>query len=186
DSLRLQQVLTNLTGNAVKFTERGEIVLSLKLLAMSESSVEIEFSVRDSGIGIAQEHIEQIFEGFSQAETSTARRFGGTGLGLAISRRLVQLMGGELKVESEPGVGSRFFFSLSFQRSATEAIVKDRYATLSINGMTRDQPLRVLVVDDNDAAREVMRSMVQGLGWQCDVLDSGREALAQLERCVDL
>src|ERR1700722_19372192 len=159
DSLRLQQVLTNLTGNAVKFTERGEIVLSLKPLAMSESTVEIEFSVRDTGIGIAQEHIEHIFDGFSQAETSTARRFGGTGLGLAISRRLVELMGGELKVESEPGVGSRFFFSLSFQRSASEAIVKDRYATLSNNGMTRDQPLRVLVVDDNDAAREVMQSM---------------------------
>ncbi len=186
DSLRLQQVLTNLTGNAVKFTERGEIVLSLKPLAMSESTVNIEFAVRDTGIGIAPEHIEHIFDGFSQAETSTARRFGGTGLGLAISRRLVQLMGGELKVESEPGIGSRFFFSLAFQRSASEAIVKDRYATLSINGMTQDQPLRVLVVDDNDAAREVMQSMIEGLGWQCDVLDSGREALAQLERCVDL
>jgi PAS domain S-box-containing protein len=186
DSLRLQQVLTNLTGNAVKFTERGEIVLALKPIAMSETTVEIEFSVRDTGIGIAEENMQHIFEGFSQAETSTARRFGGTGLGLAISRRLVQLMGGELKVESTLGVGSRFFFSLAFQRSATEAVVKDRYAALSIHGMTRDQPLRVLVVDDNQAAREVMQSMIVGLGWQCDVLDSGREALARLERCVEL
>jgi len=186
DSLRLQQVLTNLTSNAVKFTEQGEIVLSLKPIRMSESTVDIEFSVRDSGIGIAPENMQHIFEGFSQAETSTARRFGGTGLGLAISRRLVQLMGGELKLESELGVGSRFFFSLSFQRSATDAVVKDRYAALANHGMTRDQPLRVLVVDDNQAAREVMQSMVEALGWHCDVLDSGREALVRLERCVEL
>jgi signal transduction histidine kinase/DNA-binding response OmpR family regulator/CHASE3 domain sensor protein len=186
DSLRLQQVLTNLAGNAVKFTERGEVVLSLKLIGMSESTVDIEFSVRDTGIGIAQENMQRIFEGFSQAENSTARRFGGTGLGLAISRQLVHLMGGELKLESELGAGSRFFFTLSFQRSATQAVMKDRYATLSIQGMTRDQPLRVLVVDDNVAAREVMRSIIEGLGWQCDILDSGREALARLQRCVDL
>jgi signal transduction histidine kinase/CheY-like chemotaxis protein len=186
DSLRLQQVLTNLTANAVKFTERGEVVLSLKLIAMSESTVDIEFSVHDSGIGIAQENIQRIFEGFSQAEASTARRFGGTGLGLAISRQLVQLMGGELQLESELGVGSRFFFSLSFQRSATQVVMKDRFTALSIHGMTRDKPLRVLVVDDNEAARDVMQSIIEGLGWQCDILDSGHEALARLERCVEL
>ncbi len=97
DSLRLQQVLINLAGNAVKFTQAGEIVVSLKMIAMSKSTIEIEFAVRDTGIGIAPEHLNDIFEGFSQAESSTARRFGGTGLGLAISRRLVKLMGGELQ-----------------------------------------------------------------------------------------
>jgi signal transduction histidine kinase/DNA-binding response OmpR family regulator len=186
DSLRLQQVLTNLIGNAAKFTERGEIVLALKLIRMDESTVEIEFSVRDTGIGISEVNRQQIFQGFSQAENSTARRFGGTGLGLAISARLVQLMGGDLRVDSEPGFGSRFFFSLLFARAANASVLKDKYATLSIAAMTRDRPLRVLVVDDNQSARDVMRAMIEALGWYCDTLSSGRQALAALRRSVDL
>ena len=186
DSLRLQQVLTNLIGNAAKFTDRGEIVLSLQMIRMSESTVEVEFSVRDTGIGISEVNRQQIFEGFAQAENSTARRFGGTGLGLAISARLVQLMGGDLRVESEPGLGSRFFFSLLFARSADASVLKDKYAALSIAGMTRDRSLRVLVVDDNRSARDVMTAMIEALGWHCDTLASGREALAALQRSVDL
>ncbi len=186
DSLRLQQVLTNLIGNAAKFTERGEIALALKMIRMDESTVEIEFSVRDTGIGISEVNRQQIFEGFAQAENSTARRFGGTGLGLAISTRLVKLMGGALRVDSEPGLGSRFFFLLQFARSANASVLKDKYAALSIPGMTRDRPLRVLVVDDNQSARDVMTAMIEALGWHCDTLTSGREALAALQRRVDL
>jgi signal transduction histidine kinase/DNA-binding response OmpR family regulator/CHASE3 domain sensor protein len=185
DSLRLQQVLTNLIGNAAKFTQRGEIVLSLKMLELSDAAVEVEFSVRDSGIGISEHNRLQIFEAFSQAETSTARRFGGTGLGLAISARLVQLMGGALQVQSEPGVGSRFFFALSFARSANGVAMKDRFAALALPGMTRDQPLRVLVVDDNLSAREVMKAMIEALGWHCDMLTSGRDALSALQHSVE-
>jgi len=181
DSLRLQQVLINLTANAVKFTEKGEIVVSLKMLRIDDSTVEVQFAVRDTGIGIAPEHRQSIFQGFSQGEASTARRFGGTGLGLAISRRLVALMGGDLQVESELGAGSRFFFQLTFERAERQALLQDKYAALSLPGVTRDHPLRVLVVDDNESARDVLKTMILALGWHCDTLSSGREALAVLQ-----
>ena len=186
DSLRLQQVLINLIGNAVKFTEQGEIVVALKMIGNSEATVDIEFSVRDSGIGIAPEHMEHLFKSFSQAESSTARRFGGTGLGLAISQRLVSMMGGDLKVESEPGSGSRFFFRASFQRAEKETVLLDKYAALALPGVTRNDSLRMLVVDDNDSAREVLKAMIEAFGWQCDALGSGAEALASLQRSTKL
>ena len=113
DSLRLQQVLINLGNNAVKFTERGVVVLSVRVLHQQEDHIRLEFAVSDTGIGIALEHQAQIFSGFNQAEASTTRRFGGTGLGLAISQRLVKLMGGELRLDSTTNVGSRFHFRLS-------------------------------------------------------------------------
>jgi two-component system sensor histidine kinase/response regulator len=181
DSLRLQQVLINLTANAVKFTQKGEIVVSLKLVRIDDSAVEVQFAVRDSGIGIAPEHMQTIFQGFSQGESSTARRYGGTGLGLAISRRLVALMGGDLQVQSEVGTGSRFFFQLTFERAERQAVLQDKYAALSLPGVTREHPLRVLVVDDNESAREVLKAMILALGWHCDTRSSGREALAVLQ-----
>ena len=184
DSLRLQQVLINLSGNSAKFTEAGEIVISLKMIAMSKSTVEIEFAVRDTGIGIAPEHLTDIFEGFSQAESSTARRFGGTGLGLAISRRLVKLMGGELTVQSELGVGSRFSFTLSFGRSAAQWIQPNRLLAASVPGMAAGRQLHALVVDDNESTREVLHSMVSAMGWHCDTVDGGREALLMLQQNV--
>jgi len=113
DALRLQQVLLNLAGNAIKFTERGEVVVRLRQVAMAAGEVGVEFSVCDTGIGIAPEHQRHIFDGFAQAEASTTRRFGGTGLGLAICRRLVQLMGGEITLDSAPGRGSCFAFTLA-------------------------------------------------------------------------
>ena len=182
DTLRLQQILINLSGNAVKFTETGEIVVSLKMIAMHKSTIEIEFAVRDTGIGIATEHLNDIFEGFSQAESSTARRFGGTGLGLAISRRLVKLMGGELKVQSELGVGSRFSFTLSFERSATQRLQSNRFPAASLPGMAAGKQLQALVVDDNESTREVLHSMISAIGWHCDTVDSGRHALLMLQQ----
>jgi PAS domain S-box-containing protein len=182
DSLRLQQVLINLTGNAVKFTEAGEIVVSLKLVRMDDTSVVIEFSVRDTGIGIGPEHLGDIFKGFSQGETSTARRFGGTGLGLAISTRLVELMGATLQVESTVGVGSRFFFSMPFKRTEVHGTLMDERAATPISGMTANQILRVLVVDDNESTRQVLRAMIEALGWQADAVDSGARALTAMQQ----
>jgi len=182
DSLRLQQVLINLSGNAVKFTESGEVVISLKMIAMNNSTIEIEFAVRDTGIGIAPEHLEDIFEGFSQAESSTARRFGGTGLGLAISRRLVKLMGGELKVQSELGAGSRFSFTLSFERSATQRTTPNRFTPASMPCVPAGKQCHALVVDDNESTREVLHSMISAVGWHCDTVDGGRQALQMLEQ----
>ena len=114
DPLRLGQVLINLTNNAVKFTEHGEIVVSTEVVNMAEKAVEIRFAVRDSGIGLTEEQRSKLFESFSQADTSTTRKYGGTGLGLAISKRLVEMMGGKIGVESTPGVGSTFFFTAVF------------------------------------------------------------------------
>ena len=114
DPLRLGQVLINLSNNAVKFTERGEIVVSTELVSRGERTVEIKFAVKDTGIGLTEEQKAKLFTSFSQADTSTTRKFGGTGLGLAISKRLVELMGGRIWVESAPGQGSTFCFTAAF------------------------------------------------------------------------
>ena len=176
DDLRLRQVLLNLTGNAIKFTEQGEVVLAIRLLAREGNVVELEFSVRDSGIGIPAEKIEQIFEGFSQADTSTSRRFGGTGLGLAISRRLVALMGGELQVESVLGQGSRFHFSVRFEVSPGDVSNLPGAVAPAL------AHLRVLIVDDNAVSRQVLQGMATMMGWQSDSFASGEAAIAQLAR----
>jgi signal transduction histidine kinase/DNA-binding response OmpR family regulator len=179
DSLRLQQVLINLAGNAVKFTERGTIVVSLKLAEEDDTRIVVDFAVNDTGIGISREHLQQIFVGFSQGEASTTRRFGGTGLGLAISKRLVELMGGELKVESEVHKGSRFHFSLPFERAAAEGSIQDKYDKVALPGVARN--LRTLVVDDSDMARTVLRCMIEALGWHCETADSGYQAMRAIQ-----
>jgi len=168
DSMRLRQVLLNLAGNALKFTERGEVVLGLKLLGEEQGRVRLGFEVSDSGIGIPPDKLEQIFSGFSQAEQSTSRRYGGTGLGLAISRRLVALMGGELRVDSQVGEGSRFHFELSMESAPARSGDAD----------PAQRGLRVLIVDDNPMAREVLQGIGASLGWVCDLAASGEQALA--------
>jgi PAS domain S-box-containing protein len=175
DTLRLQQVLINLGGNAVKFTARGEVVVQLRLLRLSAQAADIEFTVRDSGIGIAPENQARIFTGFSQAEASTTRKFGGTGLGLAISQRLVELMGGELRLSSVLGEGSRFFFSLQLP------LVQPIPADLQEQAPPHAAPRRVLVVDSNAVARDLLSRMVQSWGWSCEVADSGEAALQQVQ-----
>ncbi|WP_231118342.1 CHASE domain-containing hybrid sensor histidine kinase/response regulator [Lysobacter silvisoli] len=173
DSLRLQQVLINLLGNAVKFTHYGEVVLVVRAVGGDDQRVALEFEVRDTGIGIDEDKLAAIFEGFSQAEASTTRRFGGTGLGLAISQRLVRLMGGELGVQSERGRGSRFFFSVSLELPGDQA---------AAGPPERLRELRALVVDDNDSARNAIAAMVQSIGWKADAARSGEEALEFVER----
>jgi PAS domain S-box-containing protein len=170
DPMRLQQVLLNLVGNAVKFTERGEVVLAIEAGRLQAGRVELAFSVRDTGIGIAPEQQQRMFEAFSQADSSTSRKYGGTGLGLAISRRLVELMGGELRVDSVSGQGSCFRFSAWFGCDGNPAPAVP----------IADARKRVLVADDNASSREALAIALEGLGCEAERAASGAEALALL------
>ena len=171
DPSRLGQVLINLGNNAVKFTERGEVIVGVEVLERDATSVRLRFEVRDTGIGMTPEEQQRLFKPFSQADASTSRRFGGTGLGLAISHHLVRMMDGELGVDSAPGRGSRFHFSASFgigpERAANDA-------ASSAGGM---HGARVLVVDDNDVAREVLVHMADSLGLRASAANGGHEAI---------
>ncbi|MCX6373755.1 MAG: ATP-binding protein, partial [Actinobacteria bacterium] len=145
DPGRLRQVLTNMIGNAIKFTDRGEVAVSVGLVHEEETEATLRFEVRDTGMGIPLEKLDLLFEAFTQADASTTRRFGGTGLGLTICRRLVELMGGQIGVESKPGVGSTFWFTASFakQDPAALAATDERLEPVDIAGV------RILAVDDN-------------------------------------
>jgi len=168
DRQRLLQVLINLAGNAIKFTPEGHVVVVLKVLARAPGQVSLRLSVRDSGIGIAADQRERIFDGFTQAEASTARRFGGTGLGLAISANLVRLMGGSLALDSEPGKGSCFWFDLNL------AAGERQDAGRHFDGM------RVLVVDDSRLAGAIMADLAARLGCAPLYVPSGGAALDAL------
>jgi PAS domain S-box-containing protein len=176
DPMRLQQVLLNLMGNAVKFTEQGEVVLSIRVVQRDGDHVRLAFAVRDTGIGIAPEQQERLFEAFSQADSSTSRKYGGTGLGLAIARRLVALQGGHLGVRSEPGHGAQFGFELSFP------VAPQHEPALPGRG------LRVLVADDNASACAALAEACSSLGCEVERAAGGAEALALLrgERRFDL
>ena len=180
DPGRLRQVLTNLLGNAVKFTERGEISVTVGLVEETAEAVTLRFAVRDTGIGIPPERAESLFEAFTQADASTTRRFGGTGLGLAISKRLVELMGGEIGVVSEPGKGSTFAFTARFERQDPSALV----AVDDLDG-DRIAGARVLAVDDNETNRKVIAGMLGSWGCRHDEVDSGEAALAKLRAAHD-
>lgn len=171
DDMRLRQVLINLGGNAVKFTERGEVVVGVRVLGRHDGRVRLEFSVSDTGIGIAPEQRARIFEEFTQAEASTVRRYGGTGLGLAISQRLVKLMGGSLELAAESGQGSRFSFALDLPLGREDAAGEASPAL----------PLRALFVDDNAVARETLQAQARSLGWQADIATGAQEALAMAQ-----
>lgn len=173
DPVRLRQILVNLVGNAIKFTERGEVVIRLRVLAQDAATPQLRCEVYDTGIGIAPEAQTRIFDSFTQADGSTTRRYGGTGLGLAISRQLVRLMNGEIGVDSTPGVGSRFWFTLPLRQPASSA---------RSFSPARDQlrGLGVLIVDDNATNREVLRQQMAAWGLVSEVAESGPRALARL------
>jgi PAS domain S-box-containing protein len=181
DALRLQQVLINLAGNAIKFTSEGEVLVQIRVLDQTAKGTTLGFSVSDSGIGIAPENQRHIFDGFSQAEASTTRRFGGTGLGLSISKRLVHLMGGNLAVDSQPGLGSTFHFALTL--AAVPALRLDP-TDAEPAPLRLASPLRVLVVDDNPHARDILAGMARSWGWQVDVADDGAQAIALVSACA--
>jgi two-component system, sensor histidine kinase and response regulator len=180
DPLRLGQVLVNLSNNAVKFTEEGEIVISAKLMEMEEGQapsdhIKVRFGVRDTGIGLTEEQRGKLFQAFSQADASTTRKYGGTGLGLTISKRLTEMMGGEIWVESEPGVGSEFIFTAVL--GVGEAQQKKTFQPdPDLKG------IKVLVVDDNDTSREILEGMLSSMSFEVTLAASGQEGLAELEK----
>jgi two-component system, sensor histidine kinase and response regulator len=170
DPLRLGQVLINLGNNAVKFTEKGEIVVGVEKAAQSDAEVELHFWIRDSGIGMSPEQCGKMFQSFSQADTSTTRKYGGTGLGLAISKSLVESMGGRIWVESWLGKGSTFHFHARFGLQA-EPMPRRMFRAEELLGV------RVLVVDDNASAREILSTMARSFGLEVDVAWDGKQAL---------
>ena len=175
DPSRLRQVLLNLGNNAVKFTERGEVAVAIDVVERDGASVLLRFDVRDTGIGMSVEQQQGLFQPFSQADASTSRRYGGTGLGLAISRHLVRLMGGELAVDSTPGRGSCFRFSVRFGLQTGPAAQPRALRHEGLRGT------RALIVDDNASAREVLAGMTAALGLQADTAVDGRDALRLVE-----
>jgi CheY-like chemotaxis protein len=172
DSVRLRQVLVNLLGNAFKFTEKGEVELKIEAGEpdVKTGNTYFTFSVRDTGIGIAENKQQKIFDSFSQADSTTTRKYGGTGLGLTISNKLVEMMGGKLELESEPGVGSRFFFSINVQAESGDSMV---YSDL--NAIKN-----VLVVDDNENNRIILQQMLETKQINADLAADGLEALARI------
>ncbi|MBV8772637.1 MAG: response regulator [Deltaproteobacteria bacterium] len=170
DPLRLRQILINLLGNAVKFTEIGQIVLTVAGAPRSNNPGDLVFMIADTGIGIPPEKLQHIFSNFTQADSSTTRKYGGSGLGLAIARRLTELMGGSIAVESEPGKGSTFSFTARFG-------VAPRMLTPAADVVLSLVDYRVLVVDDNQINRLILREMISGCGAEVDEAESGAHAL---------
>ena len=178
DPMRLGQILVNLGNNAVKFTEKGDIVLITEMMEQTPEKVRLKFSVRDSGIGMSKEQCGKLFKAFSQADSSTTRQYGGTGLGLTISKRLVNMMEGDIWVESEPGKGSNFIFTAWFgiaQRKAKEPL----YLSEDLRG------LPVLVIDDNPTARIIMTEALVSMGFKVDQAPSGEKGIEMIQQAGD-
>ncbi len=177
DPLRLGQILINLGNNAVKFTDPGgEIVVSVAVDDLAEAAAVLRFAVRDSGIGMSPEQQARLFQSFSQADMSTTCKYGGTGLGLAICKRLTDLMGGEIRVESAPGQGSTFTFTVRLQRQQGDI------SPLRASRNDALKSLHLLVVDDNPTAREILADMLATFGFAIDQADAGAQAIAMLEQ----
>ena len=169
DPLRLGQILTNFVNNAVKFTERGEVRITIEQVEQVGEKTHLRFAVRDTGIGMTKEQAGRLFQPFTQADMSTTRKHGGTGLGLTISRRLVELMGGRTWLESEPGVGSTFYFTVWLgvgSQAGSRKIIPEKL-----------NELRVLVVDDNETAREILKDPLGGIVSRVDLASSGKAAI---------
>lgn len=176
DPLRLGQILLNLTNNAIKFTEKGEIVVSSKLLEYNESNALVRFDVTDTGIGLTEEQQGKLFQSFSQADTSTTRKYGGTGLGLTISKKLAEMMGGGIDVESEFGKGSTFYFTV---RMGIGQEKTNQVAPEDMVGLT------VLVVDDNETAREVLAAYLEDFSFNVETVSSGELAIRELNQAKE-
>src|SRR5216117_677287 len=175
DPTRLRQVLMNLIGNAIKFTDQGEVVVSVTTALAADDVVHLRFAIRDTGIGIAPEQIGAVFREFTQADSTMTRRYGGTGLGLAISQRLVRLMGGEITVTSEVGRGSEFSFTLAFAAD----VPASRAAGLATLGGRR-----MLIVDDNQTNRRILREMLGGEGIKVEEATTAGEGLAAMRHAA--
>jgi CheY-like chemotaxis protein len=174
DSARLIQILLNLVGNSVKFTENGGVTLDLKVLDESNKSVRIRFAVKDTGIGIAKDKLATIFEPFKQAEADTTRKYGGTGLGLPISKRLVELHGSRINVDSVQGKGSTFWFAITFKKADKNISTNSTTMELGLN-------INVLVVDDNQINRLLVNKVLGKWGAKVDFAENGAEAVNKIE-----
>jgi len=179
DLTRLRQVIVNLCGNAIKFTDRGEVVLRVEIEGKTSQGLSLHFAVQDSGIGISKDKQKLVFEAFAQADSSSRRKYGGTGLGLTISSRLVEMMGGRIWVESELGQGSTFHFTALFQVPQKLASRKEGGPQLTLNG------IHVLVVDDNPTNRRILERTLSQWGMKAAIADSGWTALAALKRAKE-
>ena len=174
DPLRLGQILTNLSNNAVKFTDTGEVVVSTELVKKEKAQVTLKFSVQDTGVGMTSEQAAKLFQPFMQADSSTTRKYGGTGLGLTISKRLVEMMGGEIWVESKHGQGSTFSFTANFSLGKEKA--KKQYKPASeLRGM------KVLVVDDNATSRDILQEMLESFTFEVSLAASGPEGITEIQ-----
>ncbi len=174
DPLRLGQVLINLVSNAIKFTEEGEVLVTIEHEPLEEDELQLQFSVQDTGIGMDQEQLSRLFQSFNQADTSTTRRFGGTGLGLAISKRLVNMMGGEISVVSSPGEGSTFTFNVRCREARSQ---QDSPPSLQVEL----RGTRVLVVDDSRAVRRVLASVLGEYGFSVRTAENAEEGLEMID-----
>ncbi|MBV9886274.1 MAG: response regulator [Acidobacteria bacterium] len=182
DAARLRQVLTNLVGNALKFTESGEIGVGVARVNADAADPMLEFTVWDTGVGIPAEKQKAIFESFTQADSSTTRKYGGTGLGLTISMRLVELMGGKIWVESEGGRGSKFHFTVAF-KSAVEAFrPKPKDLGVPKDMSSRVAPLHILLAEDNFVNQRLISKLLEKRGYEVDVVADGVAALHALAR----
>jgi signal transduction histidine kinase/CheY-like chemotaxis protein/ligand-binding sensor domain-containing protein len=179
DSLRLRQVLLNLVGNAIKFTERGEIFVGVRLRENMNGKLELGFEVRDTGIGIPEDKLNRLFKAFSQVDATTTRKYGGTGLGLAIAEKLVELMGGRIWIESAPGKGTTFFFTLQTRPSDKPVQTYVHYNMSGLGGK------KVLVVDDNSTNRFILKNQLELWKLEPTLASSGKEALKILSQRAD-
>jgi CheY-like chemotaxis protein len=181
DPLRVRQVLVNLLGNALKFTERGVIECRISRIPDPSAGIVLQFTIRDTGIGIAPEKQRSIFEAFEQADSSTTRKYGGTGLGLAISSRLVELMGGRIWVDSQPGQGSSFHWTARF---ATVAGQDAGGAPETVEAQSVPAPttkLKILVAEDHDMSRQLLQKLLDMRGYAVVTVANGKDALREME-----
>ncbi|MGI8961108.1 MAG: ATP-binding protein [Bryobacteraceae bacterium] len=187
DIVRLRQILLNLLSNAIKFTATGTVELKAEANCFQGGECELRFAITDQGIGISKEQQAKLFQPFTQAETSTARRFGGTGLGLSICRRLAEMMGGDIHVESESGHGSCFWFTIKVLPACDPAFSQDALLIQSPPITDANKTARVLLVEDNSLNQKVALLMLRTLGYDADLASNGREAMAAVSsRCYDL
>jgi PAS domain S-box-containing protein len=177
DPLRLGQILINLANNAVKFTESGEIIVSTELVSQNEDQTTLKFSVSDTGLGMTEEQAAKLFQPFTQADSSTTRKYGGTGLGLTISKRLTEMMGGEIWADSTPGRGSTFSFTANF------GLVKGKAEKLLVPSANL-QGIKVLVVDDNSSSRQILKNILESFSFEVVMAASGEEGLTEFENAA--
>ncbi len=182
DALRLRQILINLISNAIKFTEQGEVIITIKTAKNTDKTVELIFAIQDSGMGISSEHVQKLFNPFTQADTSTTRQFGGTGLGLAICKQLTELMGGEISVDSDIGIGSIFTFNVCLKKQDNQSpiIVKSSENKVTTNRKTDNlKNSKILLAEDNKINQLVVIEFLKLVGADVDIANNGKEAVAK-------